>query len=76
MVRTQGPPTNKFRTKTLAENNLSVPDPTCLLRKYLDLPRIFKKEMAMIARMRIEKGLFAFDRQGTHDPGLDKYIRN
>jgi hypothetical protein len=53
-----------------------VPVPTCLRRKYLDLPRIFKKEMAMIARMRIEKGLFAFDRQGTHDPGLDKYIRN
>jgi hypothetical protein len=70
------PPTNKFRVKTLAENNLSVSAPACLRRKYLDLPRIFKKEMAIIARLRIEKGLFAFNRQGAHDAASGKEIRN
>jgi hypothetical protein len=40
------------------------------------LTRIFKVEMAMIGRIRIEKGLRALDRQGPHDADLGKQIEN
>ena len=42
----------------------------------VDMTRIFKQEMAMIARIRIEKRLCPLNRQGAHNANLSKEIKH